>query len=245
MVSIPSTGHVYDLLRHSTTGSTHLYLARHGQTEGNRLRQLIGHTDVPLDDLGLAQARQVGEHMRTVELDAVISSPLQRARVTAEEIARHHDLTVEIDHRLREMHFGHVEGLTIAEAVARHPEIAILQHEPDHPDFAWPGGDVRRAFHEAVLATFTDLALTHLDRHVAIVCHGGVIGSFIAQLDGGSPNDYDAYPIANCSVTHLEVHAEGTTRHRYNDVAHLEAVSTEVFTFASETEPSAKRGARE
>ena len=57
-----------------------------------KLIQLIGHTDMPMDDLGLAQARQVGLHMRAVRLDAVITSPLARARITASEIARHQAL---------------------------------------------------------------------------------------------------------------------------------------------------------
>jgi len=243
MVSIDVPPRQYDLLRHAQTGSTHLYLVRHGQTAGNVNHQLIGSTDMPLDELGLRQAREVGARMRTVYLDAIVSSPLVRAQVTATEIARHHRLEPLLDRRLIEMNFGHAEGMTMAEAATRFPELMRLRDDPLDEHFEWPGGDLRSRFHANVFATFADLAVAWRERHVAVVCHGGVIGSLLAQLDGGSPNDYAAYPIANCSVTHLEVHAEGTTAHLVNDIAHLEVVRTEPFsvTVAGPDEPAPAR----
>ena len=230
-MSIEVSVRIYDRLRHDGSQPTHLYLVRHGQTAGNVSHQLIGHTDMPLDDLGLAQARQVGLHMRAVPLDTVISSPLARARITATEIARHQSIDIQIDDRLKETDFGHAEGMTIAEAAERFPEILRLRDDPLAMDFQWPGGDHRAEFHARVLTTFSDLATVHQGRRIAVVCHGGVITSLIAQLDGGSPNDYDRYPVANCSVTHLEVHTHGTTAHRLNDFAHLDVVRTEPWTY--------------
>lgn len=230
-VHVDSKVRLFEVLRHSERASTHLYLIRHGQTEGNVKHLLIGRTDMPLDDLGMRQASQIGERMSTIRLDAVVSSPLRRARITAGEIARHQRLDLTIDARLVEIDFGHCEGMTIAEAVAQYPELMSLYADPLDALFTWPGGDTRSTFHASVLATFTEIALAWPDRHVAVVCHGGVIGSLIAQLDGGSPNDIAAYPVANCSITHLEVHAAGTTAHLMNDYSHLEAVHTEPFTY--------------
>lgn len=245
MVTVIPATRRYETLKHPTSGTTHLYLVRHGQTAGNVNHLLIGHTDMPLDELGLLQARQVGQRMRSVTLDAVVSSPLQRVSVTAAEIAGHQGLDLVMDARLKEIHFGHCEGLSTAEAAKLHPEIMALDADPLDEDFCWPGGDLRSRFHTNVFAAFTDIVVAYLDKHVAVVCHGGVIGSFVAQLDGGSPNDYTAYPIANCSVTHLEVHAEGTTAHLMNDVAHLEVVSTEPFTFAMRGQESTDRSPEE
>ena len=230
-MSIEVSVRTWDGLRHLGDQPTHFYLVRHGQTAGNVKHQLIGHTDMPLDDLGLTQARQVGLHMRAVRLDAVLTSPLARARITAGEVARHQSIDPQVDERLREMHFGHAEGMTIAEAAERFPQILRLRDDPFDLDFQWPGGDHRRQFHDRVLATFSELAEVHQGRNVAVVCHGGVITSLIAQLDGGSPNDYDRYPVANCSVSHLEVHFQGTTAHRLNDFAHLDVVRTEPWTY--------------
>jgi len=220
---------IFTRFRHHEPGSTHLYLVRHGQTSANLRMQLAGHLDVPLDEVGVAQAALVAEAMTDLPLDAVVSSPLARARVTAEGIAARHGLPVSLDHRLREIHFGRAEGLTLAEAVAQFPDIARIPELADDVDFTWPGGDSRHAFHETVFSAITEIATKEMGRHVAVVCHGGVIGSFIAQLDGGSPEDFVTYPVMNCSVTHLEVHAEGTTAHRYNDIAHLDVVETTAF----------------
>jgi broad specificity phosphatase PhoE len=224
---------MFELLRHSNHASSHLYLIRHGQTAGNVNHVLIGHTDMALDDLGLLQAAQIGARMSAIRLDAIISSPLQRARITAGEIARRQQLELTIDPRLIEIHFGHCEGLTLVEAVERYPAVMSLHADPLDEHFTWPGGDLRSQFHANVLATFTDIAIAFQDKHVAVVCHGGVIGSLIAQLDGGSPNDIAAYPVSNCSITHLEVHAAGTTAHLMNDSSHLEAIRAEPLSYST------------
>ncbi len=223
----------FETFRHEQDTSTHLYLIRHGQTEANVRHQLVGHLDIPLDELGVQQAKQVGLRMKEVRLDAIISSPLQRARVTASEVAAHQRLDLMMEERLREVHFGHAEGLTLAEAAERFPELLRLRDDPLDNQFGWPGGDVRADFNSRVFSTISEIAYTWRERHVAIVCHGGVIGSFIAQLDGGSPNDYASYPVANCSVTHLEVTGHGTLAHLVNDIAHLDVVRTEPFNYTT------------
>src|SRR5680860_925081 len=119
-VQVDVNTRVFGNLKHPNPASTHLYLIRHGQTAGNAGNQLIGHTDMPLDDRGMLQAGQIAMRMRAITLDTIISSPLQRARATATEIASHHRLKIEIDPRLIEMNFGHCEGLTVAEAIARY-----------------------------------------------------------------------------------------------------------------------------
>ncbi len=213
-------------------GSTHLYLIRHGQTEANVRHRLAGHTDVPLDELGEIQARQVGERMRAIALHNVISSPLQRALRTANEVALHHRLVPHEDHRLKEMHFGVAENLTLTEAAQLHPEIFTMVQDPGIADFAWPGGDRQSDFHSRVFRAFVDIAHRHRDSSLALVAHGGVIGSIVAQLDGGSPNDYETYQVANCSVTHIEVTQHGSHLHLVNDITHLDVVRTEPFTYA-------------
>lgn len=212
-------------------GVTHLYLIRHGQTEANVRHQLAGHTDVPLDTLGESQARQVGVRMSQVGLQAIVSSPLLRARRTADAVASHHRLTPREDARLKEIHFGHVEGLTISQAAATFPEIMTLDEDPDNVEFAWPGGDRRIDFHARVFGAFGEVATSHLNQQIAVVAHGGVITSIIAQLEGGSPNDFERYAIANCSVTHIEVTQQGSMLHLINDYSHLDVVHTEPYSY--------------
>jgi broad specificity phosphatase PhoE len=213
-----------DLLKHPTQGETTLYLIRHGQTLANINHQLVGTTDIPLDPLGERQARWVAERMRDVHLDALLSSPLTRARATATEIARITGREPEIIPGLSEIHFGNAEGLTIDQVVLQFPEIAHLVDDIDDVSFAWPGGDSRRGFHQRVFTTFLGILERYERQHVAVVCHGGVIGSFFAQIEGGSPNDFARYAVANCSITHLVVTPDHTQVHLWNEIGHLEEV---------------------
>lgn len=213
-----------DLLKHPTQGETTLYLIRHGQTSANINHQLVGMTDIPLDPLGERQARWVAERMRTVHLDALLSSPLTRARTTAAEITRTTGHEPEIVPGLSEIHFGDAEGLTIEQVVMQFPEIESLLDDIDDVAFAWPGGDSRLGFHQRVLATFLGILERYERQHVAVVCHGGVIGSLFAQIEGGSPNDFARYAVANCSITHLVVTPDHTRVHLWNEIGHLEEV---------------------
>lgn len=216
--------HALDLLKHPTQGETTLYLIRHGQTLANLNHQLVGTTDIPLDPLGERQARWLANRMRDVQLDALLSSPLDRARATAAEIAGTTGLEPEIVPGLSEIHFGDAEGLTIEQVIMQFPEIASVIDDADDVAFAWPGGDSRASFHQRVLATFIGILERFERQHVAVVCHGGVIGSIFAQIEGGSPNDFARYAVANCSITHLVVTPDHTQVHLWNEIGHLEEV---------------------
>ena len=104
-----------------------IYLVRHGQTEFNRERRIQGHVDSPLTELGQRQARAVGGLLSDLIRDPagwrIVSSPLGRARSTAEIIAaRLGGLAVELDARIQEMSWGAYDGRLRAEIEAEHPE---------------------------------------------------------------------------------------------------------------------------
>lgn len=104
-----------------------IYLVRHGQTEFNRERRIQGHVDSPLTELGVRQARAVGGLLRDLirEPDGwrIVSSPLGRARATAEIIAGAlGGLPVELDGRIKEMSWGEHDGRLRAELEAEHPD---------------------------------------------------------------------------------------------------------------------------
>ena len=91
-----------------------LILVRHGETHWNQqMRVQGGDMDIELNETGIAQAQRVASHLAGEPLTAVLSSPLQRARVTAEAIASHHALPIEVDQRLLELRLGTLDGLSI------------------------------------------------------------------------------------------------------------------------------------
>jgi broad specificity phosphatase PhoE len=96
-----------------------LYLIRHGETEWSRARRHTGRTDLPLSPAGEAEARALGQHLRGLEVDRVLSSPLTRATATA-ALAGFGD-RVELTDALLEVDYGDYEGLTTAEIRASRP----------------------------------------------------------------------------------------------------------------------------
>ena len=204
---------------------TELILVRHGQTEGNLRRLLVGRTDMPLDDIGRRQAVATADFAATsYQPDLVLSSPLVRARDTAEEIGRRLGLAVEIEPGLVELDFGDVEGWAIEEALTHHPHMAEVLLDPNGDDYSWPNGEMLGDFHRRVAACFEMLVEKHRHHHVLIVTHGGVIGSYYAQIDGRNPNDFTAYHFDNCGVTRVEI-VDGRTRVlEANLTAHLPEV---------------------
>jgi probable phosphoglycerate mutase len=225
----------YDLIKHPTRGETTLYLVRHGQTAANTNHQLAGSTDVPLDPLGEIQAAEVAEHFRTLPFDALLSSPLIRARQTAHMIgaASGHD-PVPIP-GLVEMSFVDAEGLTLDQAIAQFPELQKMTDDLDDLELGWPRGDSRRGFYERVTATFLGILERYVQQTVVVVAHGGVIGSFMAQVEGGNPSMFARYSVAICSVTQLRVTADQTEIHRWNEVSHLKTVDVRPFEFKPES----------
>jgi broad specificity phosphatase PhoE len=101
-----------------------LVLLRHGRTEWNHARRAQGHADVPLDSVGVAQARAAGPRVAALRPSRLWSSDLTRARQTADVLAASCGLEVEEDARLREFSVGERQGLTWGEAIERFPWIA-------------------------------------------------------------------------------------------------------------------------
>ncbi len=92
-----------------------LILVRHGETYWNDERRIQGgDSDIELNDTGLEQVRKLATFLENEPITAILSSPLQRATTTAEVIASHHQLPVEIDQGLRELRVGELEGMSVS-----------------------------------------------------------------------------------------------------------------------------------
>lgn len=166
-----------------------LLLVRHGQTSWNRERRFLGKTDVPLDELGEAQAEALGVLLRPgpsspLPIDRIVSSPLGRAMATAQAIARPHGLFVERAEGLAELDQGELEGQEGRVLLERHPALlARWLRDPSHVRL--PGGETlgecqRRAW--AALREILDAGPA--GGTVAVVSHQMVIGALLCQVQG-------------------------------------------------------------
>lgn len=169
----------------ATGTATRLLLLRHGQTELSVHRRYSGRGNPPLTETG---RRQAGEAARYLAgrggISAVISSPLQRCRETAEAAARLLRLDVAVDEDLTETDFGAWEGLTFAEAAARDPELhrRWLNDTSTEP----PGGESFDAVQQRVLAARDRIVAEHGGTTVLVVSHVTPIKTVLRlALDAG------------------------------------------------------------
>ena len=116
----------------SSNQATRLCLVRHGETEWNLGQRIQGHRDMPLNATGLNQAQALAVGLTEQRFSAIYCSDLQRARQTAEPLAKALGMTVNIEPELRERNFGCCEGQTFEEIMAGDAEVMVklpLGHE--------------------------------------------------------------------------------------------------------------------
>lgn len=88
-----------------------LYMIRHGETDWNKVRRVQGHTDIPLNDYGRRLAGETAEGMKEIPIDLCYTSPLSRAKETAQIILAGRDIPLIEDDRIQEIGFGKYEGI--------------------------------------------------------------------------------------------------------------------------------------
>lgn len=202
--------------------ATRLIAVRHGETAWNRVSRIQGHTDIPLNDAGLWQARQVGEAVAAEGIDAIYSSDLQRAAGTARAIGQAAGVPVQLDVALRERHFGELEGLTHDEINTRWPEQARRWRGRD-PDYGPQGGETLKDFHARCVGALTRLAQRHPGQTVVLVAHGGVLDCFYRAANGVDLSVPRSWTIGNATINRLLYSPDGLTMIGWADDGHLQA----------------------
>lgn len=170
---------------------TEILLARHAETDWNREGRVQGHTDRPLNELGVEQASDLAEALKDVELDAIYASDLARARDTARVVADLRGLRVTQLPELRERDFGSWEGLTRDE---------VLSRFPDASNGPWGDAETLDEMTARVLAALELIATRHPEGRVLVVTHGGPLRAVLREgtIDGD-------LPIVNCHVARIGV----------------------------------------
>ncbi|MDP9310674.1 MAG: histidine phosphatase family protein [Chloroflexota bacterium] len=182
-----------------------LILVRHGESEWNRIGRYQGQADAPLSELGLRQADALGKRLAAEKLDAIYSSPLQRARRTADAIAGYHPaLTIEEDSRLLEIDHGDWQGLFATEVRERYGE-ALEEWRSFPTRCQMPNGEsfsniLRRTlnFREQVCGAYGPHAT------VVVSTHDVVVKILIADALGMHMDRINRLWITNASISVVE-----------------------------------------
>ena len=150
--------------------NTHLGLLRHGQTDWNINFLLQGVTDIPMNQTGIEQVKLAAQAIRAEDWDVVLTSPLSRARQTAEIIASQHGYTEIIEQELLiERSFGEAEGLSHEQWRAKYSNLDVI-----------PGGESRTQLAERSMLLLETISQELAGKRVLAVSHGALIRALIA-----------------------------------------------------------------
>ncbi len=199
-----------------------LWIIRHGETSWNAEGRVQGQTDVPLSEVGHAQARAVATLLAGQSFGALYSSDLQRVAQTAQPVAAALGMAIRIEPALRERHYGMFETMTYAEVKVRYPE-EYARFRAHDPEFDFRGGEGLRAFFERSVACLTGIAARHYGEDVLIFTHGGVLDMayrHAKRLGLASKRDFE---IPNAALNRIAVAADGWNVLAWAERAHLEA----------------------
>jgi len=201
-----------------------LFVVRHGETAWSRERRFAGARDVPLTPEGLRrQCEAVARTLASQGVAAVYASPLERARASAEVIAKPHRLTVEIEPAFREMALGEWEGLTREEVAARFP--ADYERWCTAPHLLHlAAGETLGEVAVRVTAGVRELQEAHAGETIVLVSHAIVIRLIVLDALGLGHERLWTVDATPAGITEIEYEPGWATVHRMNTLAHLEAV---------------------
>jgi probable phosphoglycerate mutase len=188
---------------------TRIGLIRHGITDWNIERRAQGQTDIPLNHTGRLQAHALADRLKNEEWDFIFSSDLSRAKETADIIAEPLGLTVQTDHRLREMHCGEIEGTTLEERITKWGE-------------DWEGLPLGIEEDNSIIdrgtSSITEISESFEGKRILIVSHGALIGLTLRRL---IPNENTEKHLHNTSITILKQNNSEWDCELYNCAKHI------------------------
>ncbi|WP_338778486.1 histidine phosphatase family protein [Metabacillus sp. FJAT-52054] len=190
---------------------TKLGIVRHGLTEWNMEGRAQGSSDIPLHEQGIKEAEMLAERLKEEDWDLLYSSPLLRAKQTADFISKKlGGLEVVTDERIRETGGGEIEGTTEAERVEKWGtgwrELDLGREQ---------SGQVTKRGVEFV----EELLEKHPGKNILMVTHGSFIRHLLKEL---TPMNEESEPLKNTSITHLLLDDSKWSCGLYNCTKHLE-----------------------
>jgi len=180
-----------------------IYFIRHGETAWNKERRMQGRSDIPLNDYGRKLARITAAALSDIPFELIYTSPLLRAKETAQIMAAGRNLPVHEDVRLIEMGFGIGEGKTLEE-IRSMPETGLYRFLDSPETYLPPEG--AESFDElyARCQSFIKEVILPAEKTcqaMLVICHGALIRGMIHHITGMTTADFWKVTHYNCSAT--------------------------------------------
>lgn len=196
-------------------------MVRHGETVWNQERRIQGGTsDTELSEVGSKQAESVGLSLKEMEVSAIYSSPLKRALDTAEAIASHHRLEVQVEPDLREIDAGDLEGRSIVELGTTFSQF-LLRWQEGQGSEKMPGGESVIDVANRAWSVIQQIVSKHNQGTVVVASHYFVTVVIICKALGWPLTNIERIRVQNGSVSVLEFGETRTCLVSLGDVCHL------------------------
>ncbi|NSK37048.1 histidine phosphatase family protein [Blautia schinkii] len=185
-----------------------IYIVRHGLTEWNKLKKLQGAADVPLAKEGILLAEKTGEALKDVKFDICFTSPLSRARQTAECVLGDRNVPIIPDKRIQEINFGDLEGGCVRDAEGNYidPQVEMFFRDPvnfKRPENGEDIFDVIARTKDFWEEKTSDPSLT--DKTVLVASHGCAVRALLQNIYHDPENFWHGCVPPNCCVNLVEV----------------------------------------
>jgi broad specificity phosphatase PhoE len=175
-----------------------IYVIRHGQTDWNALGFFQGHKDIPLNSIGIEQAKQTAEQFKNIPIDYILVSPLKRAIQTAEAISKVTNIEPIIEPRLIERSFGDMEGKP------NRPDWNIQMMLDYEKNYKNENVEPIQDLFSRVNNFLDDIKKTYASKNVVLVTHGAVSIAIDCYFNGMPEiRDFehlDSRVLKNCEI---------------------------------------------
>jgi len=173
---------------------------RHGQAKNNTQRVLAGRTPgVPLTEKGVDQAEKAAKFLEEMNISTIYSSPIERAKDTAEIIGKHNSIDVRIDDRLIELDMGKFTGMPYDEIFSSHGNV-FMKFYNGELEIAHNGVETFADVKKRVLGMVDHVIENHPDENVVLVTHMDPIKAMLSTIVSLSPENLYELIIANASL---------------------------------------------
>lgn len=203
--------------------TTRICIVRHGETDWNLEGRIQGHTDVPLNSRGRAQAMAMAYNAGHHHFSAIYSSDLSRAQETAQALAQREGLELHLLSKLRERHYGIFQGITAAEAATRYPD-AYGHYSRRDPSYDFVTGENLLGFAARVQEGIDWMVRHHSGETLCAVSHGGVLDILYRQATSRPLQAPRDFVIPNCALNWFRYDAHGWHLELWADRRHLAQV---------------------
>lgn len=180
-----------------------IYVARHGETEKNRAGLLLGQKDVELNETGIEQAHELGKRMKKLNIDLIVSSPMIRAKQTAEIVNSYVHKTLKVEPRLKERNIGVYEGLTLSEVQERYQKGYTSEMAYNKKP---PNGESSQEVQERVFAAIDELKKNNPNKNILIISHSFIIRMINKYFNPNiTADDFFDFTLKNAEVREFKL----------------------------------------